>query len=316
MLELNRQVGLFYQPEIIAVPPVAFVEQSAACALLYKQFIVSQFNFTDFNRFKNVVLDCANGAASKIAPVIFEQLGIHVTLINASPDGFNINDHAGSTYPQVLSQKVLQSGADIGFAFDGDADRVIAVSKSGTIKDGDDILAVLSCTADFVANHKIVGTVMSNSGLAHWLKLQGKELLRSDVGESNVCTLMQQTGSVLGGEPSGHILTAKSLHCSDGIFVALQTLKALQTQNNLTFQTFAKFFSGAGSIQVTTQYPLSSQEILQLHQEASAQLGAGRIFLRYSQTEPILRILVECSEPALGQQVLHKLTVKLKNLLL
>lgn len=280
----------------------------------YKNYILEQFSPADFLGFNKVVLDCANGAASIIAPEIFAALKINTIIINHQPNGQNINADCGSTAPAILRKAVLENNACIGFSFDGDADRVVACNKFGEIKNGDDILAVLALSEKYKQDYGVVGTSMSNTALEFLLAAHNKFLARSDVGVAAVLSEMQEDFLNLGGEPSGHILLSDQDFVSDGILVALTVLKALAQQQNFEFKTFQKFFSGLSAINVLQKISLESPAIKRLEAQALAQLGPGRILLRYSQTEPVLRILVESQEEAGGKAVLDDLTQQLKKL--
>ena len=176
-------------------------------------------------------LDCANGAASVVAPALFRQLGSKVRVWHAAPDGVNINQQCGAVYPAFLQQKVLEEKLDVGFAFDGDADRLIAIDHTGRILDGDYLLAVCAqalLAEDQEASQRIVvSTVMANLGLEQALRQMGYELYRTPVGDKYVVEGMQQTGAKLGGEQSGHIVFLQHHTTGDGLLTAIQLLNAI-----------------------------------------------------------------------------------------
>lgn len=310
---LNIDEDSYYPVETID-KPIQAINLQAQAFEDYKNYILQQFSPMDFLGFNKVVLDCANGAASIIAPAIFAALKINTVVINNQPDGQNINAGCGSTNPEVFREAVLENNACIGFSFDGDADRVVGCNKFGEIKDGDDILAVLSLSEKYMQDYGVVGTSMSNTALELFLAEHNKLLARSDVGVAAVMKEMQEDFLNLGGEPSGHILLSDQDFVSDGILVALTVLKALAQQQNFEFKTFKKFFSGLSAINTLQKIPLESPTIKRLEAQALTLLGTGRILLRYSQTEPVLRILVESQEEAQGRVVLDNLTQELKKL--
>lgn len=305
---INKIFNFFYQDFSDAIDLEGKVED---CSLQARKFYVDNFlklfNPLDFKSQFKILLDCANGAASSVAEEIARSLGISIKLINFQPDGRNINFKSGSTYPQTLVKAMSELDCDIGFAFDGDADRVICVNKSGQIKDGDDFLAILARSERFFNAKRIVGTVMSNSGLEAYLGKFGKTLLRSEVGEVSIKRLMVSTDSDLGGEPSGHFLIGREARSSDGIKNMLEIFKAALLTNNLELSTFKKFFSKLIAIPVTTKLSLDCGPIFELSKKFEQQIGQGRVFLRYSQTEPILRILVETQDQSKGLDVSSKI---------
>jgi len=241
-----------------------------------------------------VVLDCAHGATSTVAQKLFEFFGAQVTLLNNKPDGFNINQDCGSLTPATLQKAVLDNKADIGFAFDGDGDRVIAVSHDGVIKNGDDILALLSKHPDYNSQTTIVGTIMSNVGFESWLKKQGKTLTRTAVGDKYVAQKLEEFNGLLGGEQSGHIILKNYTNTGDGILVALKVLQTMQLLDNKKFETFTPYPQVLLTIPVKRMCDLSENPYDQLIEAAQKQVPSGRISVRYSGTEKnMLRIMVE-----------------------
>ncbi|MDR1835245.1 MAG: phosphoglucosamine mutase, partial [Fusobacteriaceae bacterium] len=195
----------------------------------YKKFLLSSTR-GNFQGLK-IVIDAANGAAGKIAPDVFETLSAGVRLINAAPDGKNINVACGSTHPEALSRAVLEEKADLGLAFDGDADRLIAADEKGNIVDGDKIIATLAVhmkERNLLPGHKIVTTVMSNMGLEHYLAERGIAMLRAPVGDRYVLEKMREEKAVLGGEQSGHIILSDYAVTGDGVLSALKLLEIVR----------------------------------------------------------------------------------------
>jgi phosphoglucosamine mutase len=248
-----------------------------------------------------VVLDCANGAAAPVAPVLFEQLGAQVIVHATEPNGTNINDRCGALCPEQAQELVRHSGADAGFCFDGDADRLIAIDETGTVRDGDYTLGI--CTQDLVHRGElrarcIVGTVMSNYGLEEMLQQMGIALLRTPVGDKYVLEEMRRSGAILGGEQSGHIVFLSHATTGDGIITALQLLRVMQTSGQPLSRLSAvltKYPQVLLNVRVRERIdPLAFPEVQQAHAHAQQMLnGTGRILVRLSGTEPLARVMVE-----------------------
>ncbi len=261
---------------------------------------------TDFSlRGVKLVLDCAHGATYQVAPKVFAELGAEVITIGDKPDGFNINQGVGSTHPEALQQAVLAYAADLGIAFDGDGDRVILVDRHGKLADGDDILYVLANNlhAQGLLKGPVVGTLMSNYGLQQALARLGVPLIRANVGDRYVMQQLHQHEGMLGGETSGHILCLDRTSTGDGIIVALAVLESLAR----TGQDFAAARQGLDKLpQVMlnvraagARESLASDEVKQALAEVAQVLqGRGRVVLRASGTEPLVRVTVEGAEAA------------------
>lgn len=249
-------------------------------------------------------LDCANGAATTVAPALFTQLGAQVRIWHAAPDGRNINAACGAVHPAFLQQKVLEERLDVGFAFDGDADRLIAIDHTGHILDGDAILAV--CAQDLAAEvlpsqRTVVSTVMANLGLDHALRQLGFAVHRTPVGDKYVVAGMQQTGALLGGEPSGHIVFLQHHTTGDGLLTALQLLNAMMARQlplAVLAQSLHKLPQSTVNVQMRVRRdPLGFPQVQRLIAEAERLLGHdGRVLVRLSGTEPVVRVLVEGPE--------------------
>jgi phosphoglucosamine mutase len=248
-----------------------------------------------------VVLDCANGAAYKVAPPIFRELGAEVFVLNNDPNGTNINEECGSTYPEVISEAVLKYRADIGIALDGDADRVIMVDENGERVDGDHIIAM--CALDMKRRGKlthdaVVVTVMSNIGFDIAMREQGIRVIRTDVGDRHVVEEMRRNGYALGGEQSGHIIFLKRSTTGDGTLSALHVLAMLKTGGQSLSelaQCMTSYPQVLVNVPVTERRPLEKMPTVQeLIAEAAEHLGDdGRILVRYSGTERKCRVMVE-----------------------
>jgi len=247
-----------------------------------------------------IVLDCANGAASELAPQLFRSLGASVTSMNASPDGKNINAGCGSLHPEALQKRVVETGVALGVAFDGDADRAIFSSASGKRVDGDGVLLAmgrhLKSTGKLKGN-VIVGTTMANLGLERALEKSGLKLVRTDVGDRYVLEEMQRIGANLGGEQSGHILFLDDATTGDGMLTAVKIASLVSIAGPLdTLVRDLKIFpQKIVNVKVKSKPPIASlPEVASALAEAERSLGkSGRVVLRYSGTEPLARVMVE-----------------------
>ncbi|WP_456324698.1 phosphoglucosamine mutase [Desulfonauticus submarinus] len=248
-----------------------------------------------------VVLDCANGATYKVAPLVFEELGAKVIKIGVEPNGLNINKKCGSLYPDVTASLVQETGADVGFCLDGDGDRLIAVDDEGYILDGDQIMAICAnylLEKDALPQRTLVATVMSNMALEIFMEQKGGRLVRTPVGDRFVVEEMCRGGYVLGGEQSGHMVFLNFTTTGDGLVTALQLLKImLKTGKPLSYwrKLLTPFPQKLKNIYVKNKVPLGEcRQICKALQQAEKSLqGKGRVLLRYSGTEPVLRIMVE-----------------------
>lgn len=262
-----------------------------------------------------IVLDCAHGAAFQIAPELFRQLGAQVIALYDQPNGININENCGSTHPELLQKAVLEHHADAGFAFDGDADRVIAVSRNGEIKDGDDMIALLLDNPHYNQEIGIVGTIMSNHGLAVLVKEKQKSFMRAAVGDKFVSARLEEKSLLLGGEQSGHIIMRDYLNVGDGIFAALRALETMRHTRNWAMTTFRKFPQVLINVPVSVKKSLEQEPIAKIISAYQEQLPNGRVIVRYSGTESILRIMIEDSNEASALAIGNQLAQELqKNL--
>ena len=255
---------------------------------------------TSFKQFR-IGLDCANGSSWMIAKSVFDALGAKTYTINAEPDGININQNAGSTHIEVLCQYVKENNLDMGFAFDGDADRCIAVDENGNEVNGDHILYVLANRMKKegnLVNNTVVTTIMSNMGLYQALERAGIRYDQTTVGDRYVYENMMQTGNCLGGEQSGHIIMSKFATTGDGILTAIKLAEAVVE----TKQTLGKLAAPVVMLpQVLKNIRVSDKAAVRNHAEVCAKLaeitaqlgGRGRILLRESGTEPVVRVMVE-----------------------
>jgi phosphoglucosamine mutase len=250
-----------------------------------------------------LVVDCAHGAASRVAEAVFEALGADAVFIGCEPDGTNINAGVGSTHPETLCEAVRSEGADLGLAFDGDADRLIAADENGAIMDGDKIMYICGKRMKAVGvleYNLITSTVMCNVGLRLALEKEGIDLQFADVGDRYVLEMMRNTGSVLGGEQSGHIIFSNRNTTGDGMFAALRLLEAIRASG-------AKASEAASGIRIYPQVLknarvkernkaryLNDPEIGIAIEKAEKQMeGEGRVLIRASGTEPLIRVMLE-----------------------
>jgi phosphoglucosamine mutase len=247
-----------------------------------------------------IVLDCAHGATYHVAPRVFEELGADITLIGAEPDGFNINEDSGSTSPEVLAAKVLELGADLGIAFDGDGDRVLMIDEAGELVDGDELVYLIAMhrLRTGVLGGGVVGTVMSNFGLERALEQAGIGFLRASVGDRYVLETMRAKGWLLGGESSGHIICLDLTTTGDAIVAALQVLSAMMASDS----PLGSMKRGMQKLpQTMLNVPVSeptkraiAPEVISAVDDKAAQLaGRGRVLIRPSGTEPVVRVMVE-----------------------
>ena len=264
---------------------------------------------------KKIVLDAANGAAYKVAPMVFRELGAEVILVGDQPNGVNINDGVGSLYPENIAHLVVKHKADIGISLDGDADRVILVDEKGQVVDGDQLLAALAVyfkNAGELENDTVVGTVQSNLGLEIFLKEHGIEFVRTDVGDRYILERMVADGYNLGGEQSGHFILLDYNTTGDGILSALMFLYIMKSSGKSVSQLTGAMKTVPQiliNIKVLSKPPLETLPKIQEEiKAAQAQLAdTGRLLLRYSGTENKIRVMVEAQDEALCKSVAEKL---------
>jgi phosphoglucosamine mutase len=252
-----------------------------------------------------VVVDCANGAAYKVAPLVLAELGATVTGIGVTPDGLNINRGCGSTVPEFLAKHVVQHGAHLGLALDGDADRLVLTDERGEVIDGDQILALIGETwgaAGRLSGGGVVATVMSNLGLERHLSARGLRLTRTKVGDRYVAEAMRQGGFNVGGEQSGHMILADYGTTGDGLVAALQVLAALVEDGRPASQVarrFAPLPQVLRNVRFGGPSPLEVPAVQRGIAEAEARLAAtGRLLIRKSGTEPVIRVMAEGEDEA------------------
>jgi phosphoglucosamine mutase len=258
-----------------------------------------------------IVVDCANGAAYHVAPETLWELGAEVIPLGVSPDGLNINDQCGSTHPGLMQETVVASGADIGLALDGDADRLIVADEKGQLVDGDQLMALIALGLHARGRLKgdaIVATVMSNLGLERKLGDAGLKLLRAKVGDRYVLEEMRKTGCNVGGEQSGHIILADHATTGDGLVAGLQVLAAL-VEAKAPASTLLRQFEPLPQLLKNVRFnggaePLEADSVRKRIAAAEAELeGKGRLVIRKSGTEPLIRVMAEGDDPKLVEKL-------------
>ncbi|QNT79041.1 phosphoglucosamine mutase [Entomobacter blattae] len=256
-----------------------------------------------------IVIDCANGAAYKVAPTALWELGAEIIKIGCDPNGTNINKECGSTFPQTLCKAVVEHKAHIGIALDGDADRILVSDEKGQLIDGDQLLGLIACfwkKRGQLAEDVVVATVMSNMGLERYLKTLGIKLVRTPVGDRYVSETIRQIGTNLGGEQSGHIVMSDFATTGDGLLAALQILAVVVRSKAPVSEicnVFRPFPQKLHNIRFSGSNPLENPKVQAKAEEMSKNLGnKGRILLRKSGTEPVIRIMVEAEDRALVEE--------------
>jgi phosphoglucosamine mutase len=268
-----------------------------------------------------IVLDCANGATCRVAPKLFRSLGAQVVTIGARPNGRNINAKAGALYPEVLSAKVRETGAQIGLAFDGDGDRLITVDETGEVRDGDYVLAICARhlkARDALRANCVVTTVMANLGLEQSLAEAGIQMIRTQVGDRYVLEEMQRRGANLGGEQSGHLIFLDRAMTGDGIVSAIQLLTVMRDRSaplSELSRCLTKFPQLLRNVPVSQKPPIEElpEFMSRLRELERSMNGRGRILVRYSGTELLARIMVEGEQLATIESVADSLAEALKH---
>jgi len=267
-----------------------------------------------------VVVDCAHGAAYRVAPTVLQELGAEVIAVGVSPDGTNINRDCGSTHPRHLSGEVLAHGADLGMALDGDADRVIMCDERGQLIDGDQVLALIGESwgaAGRLQGGGIVATVMSNLGLERFLEGRGIELHRARVGDRYVMEMMRERGINIGGEQSGHMILSDFATTGDGLVAALQVLATVVQEGGHPSDVCRRFTplpQKLKNVRFEGASPLLDAGVQEAVRQAERLLGtSGRLLLRPSGTEPVIRVMAEAEDLALVDQVVNGLCARIES---
>lgn len=287
----------------------------------YIEFCKGTIPFEIMFRGLKIVVDCANGATYRVGPAVFEELGANVITIAADPDGLNINENCGSTNPEFLSRAVLEHGADVGIALDGDGDRVVMVDANGEVVNGDELLYILASDRQDqgLLQGGVIGTVMSNFGLELALKKRDIPFMRASVGDRHVHKALVNNGWVLGGEASGHLLCLDRTSTGDGIVSALQVLEVMVSKG----KSLAELTSDVQKLpQVMINVPVSGQvsdlagstTITEAVKSVESELGdTGRVILRPSGTEPLIRVTLEGTDENQVNQLAKNLADVVRN---
>lgn len=318
-IELAIETELEQPMHTVAPECLGRAERIEDAAGRYIEFCKSSIPYDVNFKGLKIVVDCAHGATYHVAPSVFRELDATVFTIGTLPNGLNINDQSGSTYPQTLQQAVLTHQADIGIALDGDGDRVIMVDQQGEVVDGDELLFIIAAARHKAGNLQgpVIGTVMSNLGLEQGLIEKGIPFLRAKVGDRYVLELLRQHNGILGGESSGHIICLDRTTTGDGIITALQVL-AISVQTGLPLHLLKAGMRKCPQRMINVPTQVGNRLIgLPIVQEAvraaERQLGnQGRLLLRASGTEPVVRVMVEGSDIQQVEQIAHEL-VKVLN---
>lgn len=282
----------------------------------YIEFCKGAFPYSRDLRGLKIALDCANGAGYKVAPRVFRELGAEVAVIGNTPDGVNINDGCGSTHPEALQAFVKEAGADLGIALDGDGDRVIMVDRHGQLVDGDAILYILAMYAEQKPSG-VVGTLMSNMALELALNEAGIEFCRAKVGDRYVMQALVERGWTIGGESSGHILTLDKAGTGDAIVAALAVLSVLARTGQTLDALLAKYQPMPQTLVnvrlAKKQNPYNLPSLAAAFEAAAESLvGKGRLLIRESGTEALIRVMVECHDGAEASRLANELAEKIK----
>jgi phosphoglucosamine mutase len=298
-VELEAMIDTAFETQGVDASKIGFITPLPDASAHYANSLLLGSGIDSLEGIK-VVLDCANGAALTTAPGIFKHLKADVTFIGTAPDGKNINDGVGSTSTAALKAAVLEQKAAIGIALDGDADRLIIIDETGAEIDGDQIIALIASQLHAKGQLKgggVVATIMSNMGLEQYLKTKGLHLVRTPVGDKHVAEHMRTEGYNVGGEPSGHIILSDTSTTGDGTLAALQILSVLK-ESGAKMSTLGHQFTPAPQKLVNLRYatlnPLETPPVQKALKEAEAFLGEkGRMVVRTSGTEPLVRIMAE-----------------------
>ncbi len=310
--EIERTLS--HPMETVPSPQLGKASRMVDASGRYIEFCKSTFPQSLSLRGLKLVLDCAHGATYQIAPQVFAELGAEVIVIGADPDGYNINDGVGSTSTAALQARVLSEKADAGIAFDGDGDRVQCVAADGTVIDGDELLFVIA--NDLVRQNRapkgVVGTLMSNLGLEQALQEKGVDLVRAQVGDRFVLEEMSKRGWMLGGEASGHIICGDLTTTGDGIIAALQVMAAVvrSGESLLTLKSgLYKYPQTLLNVTVSPDFRLTEcTEALEESRRVEAELaGRGRLVLRPSGTEPLIRVMIEGTDGSENQMLAERI---------
>ncbi len=318
--ELEIEALLEGEPALVSAEEIGRATRIEGDRARYVEFAKTTFPRRLRLEGLKVVIDCANGAAYKTAPEVLWELGAEVVPFGVNPDGFNINEDCGSTKPEMAARMVLEQGADIGICLDGDADRLVIIDEKGRVADGDQLMALIAtrmAAEGKLAGNTLVATVMSNLGLERDMEAKGIRLLRTKVGDRYVVEAMRAGGFNLGGEQSGHIVLRDYVTTGDGLLAALQFLKAM-VETGEKVGTLARVFEPVPQLLVNVRYEKGSDPLLSAAVQAAiaageARFGAtGRVLIRKSGTEALIRVMGECTDEALLREVVQDIAAAVK----
>ena len=309
--ELEKRIETKLTQEMVAVESINLGKASRMndAQGRYIEFCKSSYTDLDLNGL-SILLDCANGATYSVAPKVFSELGAKVETIGSSPDGININQNCGSTNPDFLKEEIIKGTYDLGIAFDGDGDRILIVNSEGEILDGDDILYILS--NNLPPDSGVVGTLMTNKSLEIFFEKKDIPFSRADVGDKYVLQRLLEESWVLGGEPSGHIICLDSAPTGDAIIAALNLLNAIKDNDfsvKKSLEGFKKFPQTLINLRVTNPNKIIiSDKFWAEVTRIEKQLGEnGRVLIRPSGTEPLIRIMVESDKSGASEDFCNAL---------
>ena len=312
--EIAIEALLEQEPKLVDAPRIGRARRIDDARGRYihavKQSISDDTRFDDLR----VVVDCANGAAYQVAPSAIWELGAEVITIGVSPNGTNINDNVGSTSIEALQARVIEEGAHIGIALDGDADRLIVVDEKGQKVDGDQLMALIAtrmAEKGMLTGGGVVATVMSNLGLERYLESKGLTLERTKVGDRYVLERMKEGGFNLGGEQSGHMILLDHATTGDGTVAAMRVLASL-VRSNKPASELLHVFDPVPQLLKNVRFdggaPLEAESVKQVIAEAEAELeGRGRLVIRASGTEPVIRVMAECDDEKQVEAVVDRI---------
>lgn len=315
--ELDRLLAGGRSGEVLSGGAIGRFRDAGNCLRGYAEHVVGSVGDRRLDGI-GVVVDCANGAAYELAPEVLRRLGADVTVIHADPDGTNINEGCGSTYPDELRRVVVESGADVGLAFDGDADRAVAVDAGGALVDGDQIMAI--CAVDrhrrgLLAAATVVVTVMTNLGFRLAMAERGIAVVETAVGDRAVLAAMDEGGFVLGGEQSGHVIFADLATTGDGLLTGVQLLDVVVREGRPLAELAAvmrRLPQVLSNVAVTRRGVDVAALVAPAIRSAETELGAnGRVLVRASGTEPVVRVMVEASDAGQAEAVAARLVAAL-----
>jgi phosphoglucosamine mutase len=318
-LEIERQMAAAPDEGLAAPSELGRVKRIDDAGARYIEFVKATFPRTLSLEGLRVVIDCANGAAYKVAPTVLWELGAEVKPIGVEPSGFNINRECGSTSTKKMQDTVREYRADIGIALDGDADRVILCDEAGEVVDGDQILALIArswAAKGLLKGGGVVSTIMSNMGLENFLKSLGLKLERTKVGDRYVVEAMRAGEFNVGGEPSGHVILADYATTGDGLVTALQVLSVVAAERRKVSEAcrlYAPFPQLLENVRVSGGDPLAAAPVKAAIEAAERKLaGKGRLVIRKSGTEPVIRVMAEAEDARLVKSVVREVSAAIE----